>query len=205
MQGGHELSRGIEWQFIAAGDDPASENNYALQGGLRFRAKLDALGFGFVIPVFFVASGIRLDVAGLVSDPGALARTPLFLLALLVVRGLPAVHFRGRLTSRQTVASGLLQATSLPFLVTASMIGVDLGVMTPVNGAALVAAGVASVLVFPAVALALLRTRQIAPGHDDENPGDALRAPGAGEHPSTAPHTRDSVTRTGNRGLRASP
>jgi Kef-type K+ transport system membrane component KefB len=122
-----------------------------------FRTKLDAIGFGFLIPVFFVSSGIRLDVAGLVADRGALVRMPVFLLALLVVRGAPALLYRRHVSGRQVAAAGLLQATSLPFLVTASMIGTELGVVSEVNAAALVGAGVASVLVFPTVALGLLR------------------------------------------------
>ncbi|MGW5239284.1 cation:proton antiporter [Monashia sp. NPDC004114] len=123
----------------------------------QFRTKLEAIGNGFVIPVFFIASGMRLDVAGLVADPAALARTPVFLAALLLARGLPALVFRGRLSGRETAAAGLLQATSLPFLVTASMIGVDTGLVSPVNAAALVAAGVLSILIFPVGALGLLR------------------------------------------------
>jgi Kef-type K+ transport system membrane component KefB len=125
----------------------------------HFRTKLDAIGFGFLIPVFFVSSGIRLDVAALVSDPSALVRMPVFLLALLVVRGLPALLYRRYVSRRQAVAAGLLQATSLPFLVTATMIGADLGVISSVNAAALVGAGVASVLLFPTAALGLLRSR----------------------------------------------
>jgi Kef-type K+ transport system membrane component KefB len=79
------------------------------------------------------------------------------LLALLVVRGAPALLYRRYVSGRQAAAAGLLQATSLPFPVTASMIGTDLGVISPVNSAALVGAGVASVLIFPTVALGLLR------------------------------------------------
>jgi Kef-type K+ transport system membrane component KefB len=124
----------------------------------RFRTKLDAIGFGFVIPVFFVASGIRLDVQGLLADPAALGRMPVFVAALLLVRGVPALVFRRQLSGRETAAAGLLQATSLPFLVTASMIGVETGLISPVNAAALVAAGVVSVLVFPVAALGLLRS-----------------------------------------------
>jgi Kef-type K+ transport system membrane component KefB len=123
----------------------------------HFRTKLDAIGFGFLIPVFFVTSGIRLDVAGLVADPSALSRMPLFLLALLLVRGAPALLYRRRIAPREVVAAGLLQATSLPFLVTATMIGTELDLVSPVNAAALVGAGVISVLVFPTVALSLLR------------------------------------------------
>jgi Kef-type K+ transport system membrane component KefB len=123
----------------------------------RFRIKLEALGYGFLIPVFFVTSGLRLDLRGLVDDPAALARVPLFLLALLVVRGVPALLAARTLGRRFTVAAGLLQATSLPFIVTATQIGVVTGLMAPVTAAALVCAGLLSVLVFPAVALVLLR------------------------------------------------
>jgi Kef-type K+ transport system membrane component KefB len=123
----------------------------------RFRIKLEALGYGFLIPVFFVTSGLRLDLSGLLDDPAALARVPLFLLALLVVRGVPALLSIRTLGARSTAAVGLLQATSLPFIVTATQIGVLTGLMAPITAAALVCAGLLSVLVFPAIALVLLR------------------------------------------------
>jgi len=123
----------------------------------RFRIKLEALGYGFLIPVFFVTSGLRLDLRGLLEDPAALVRVPLFLLALLVVRGAPAYLAVRTLGPRATAAAALLQATSLPFIVTATQIGVATGLMSPVTAAALVCAGLLSVLVFPAVALVLLR------------------------------------------------
>jgi Kef-type K+ transport system membrane component KefB len=126
----------------------------------HFRTKLAAIGYGFLIPVFFVASGVRLDLSGLVASPAALARVPLFLLALLVVRGVPALLYRRTLGTRAAVAAGLLQATSLPFIVTATQIGVVVGLMRPVTAAALVCAGLLSVLLFPAGALALLRGRR---------------------------------------------
>jgi Kef-type K+ transport system membrane component KefB len=125
----------------------------------RFRIKLEALGYGFLIPVFFVTSGLRLDLRGLIDDPVALARVPLFLVALLAVRGLPALLTIRTLGPRSTAAAGLLQATSLPFIVTATQIGVTTGLMSPVTAAALVCAGLLSVLVFPTLALALLQQR----------------------------------------------
>jgi hypothetical protein len=83
---------------------------------------------------------------------------PLFLLALVLVRGMPAVLFHGRLGTRRTVAAGFLQATSLPFIVAAVAIGQELGALPAATAAALVAAGLVSVLFFPAIALALLRS-----------------------------------------------
>jgi Kef-type K+ transport system membrane component KefB len=123
----------------------------------NFRLKLEALGYGFLIPVFFVASGLRLDLAGLLDDPAALARVPVLALALLLVRGLPALLLARRYDARSVVAAGLLQATSLPFLVTAGQIGVATGTMSATTSAALVCAGLVSVVAYPALALGLLR------------------------------------------------
>jgi Kef-type K+ transport system membrane component KefB len=121
------------------------------------RRKLEAVGFGVFIPVFFVASGIAFDLGALFGSASTVARVPLFLLALLLVRGLPALLYRRVLGSRQTAVAGLLQATSLPFIVAASMIGIELGLLDDATGAALIAAGLLSVLVFPLLALMLLR------------------------------------------------
>ena len=125
----------------------------------NFQHKLDAIGYGFLIPVFFVASGLRFDLLALTNHPSTLARVPLFLLALLVVRGIPAILYRKRLGSRGALAAGLLQATSLPFIVTATMIGVEIGALSAPIAAAMVAAGLVSALVFPIAALAVLSNR----------------------------------------------
>jgi Kef-type K+ transport system membrane component KefB len=125
----------------------------------RFRAKLDAIGYGFLIPVFFITSGLQLDLRGLFASPSALLRVPVFLLALLIVRGVPAVLYRGAIGTRATLAAALLQATSLPLIVTATAIGVVLDLVSPVNAAALVCAGLLSTLICPAAALAVLRQR----------------------------------------------
>jgi Kef-type K+ transport system membrane component KefB len=128
----------------------------------QFRAKLEAIGYGFLIPVFFVSSGIRLDLRGLFAEPSALLQVPVFLLALLVVRGVPAVLYRRSLGTAGAVAAGLLQATSLPFLVTAAQIATVTGRLSSTTAAALVCAGLLSVLIFPAAALGIL-SRPAAP------------------------------------------
>jgi Kef-type K+ transport system membrane component KefB len=143
----------------------------------RFRTKLEAIGYGFLIPVFFVSSGIRLDLTGLLHSPSALVRVPVFLLALLAVRGLPALLGLRTNGPRATLALGLLQATSLPFIVTATQIGVALGKITPVTAAALVCAGLLSVLIFPPVALGLLRGVKPAPGPESAETGAEAAEP----------------------------
>src|SRR6266567_2927536 len=114
-----------------------------------FRSKLDALGYGFLIPVFFVSSGAEFDLGALTRSPSAVARIPLFLLALLIVRGAPAALYARTVGRRGAVAAGLLQATSLPVIVTAASIGVAIHAIAPVTASALVAAGLMSVLAFP--------------------------------------------------------
>ncbi|MGZ4174314.1 MAG: cation:proton antiporter domain-containing protein, partial [Solirubrobacteraceae bacterium] len=121
------------------------------------RLKLEAAGFGLFIPVFFISSGVRFDLNALFSSASTVARVPLFLLALLLVRGLPALLYGSVLGRRQAMIAGLLQATSLPFIVTATMIGEQIGVVTRPTAAGLTAAGLLSVLIFPVTGLALLR------------------------------------------------
>jgi Kef-type K+ transport system membrane component KefB len=123
-----------------------------------FHRKLEAAGFGVFVPFFFVSTGIGLDVKSLFASGAALGRVPLFVGALLLVRALPALLYRP-LADRgsQLVAGGLLQATSLSIPIVAGQIGVDLGLIRPINYVALVAAGLVTVVVFPLVSLTLLR------------------------------------------------
>ena len=123
----------------------------------RFRVKLEAIGFGLFIPVFFVTAGYPLRPTGAARRPSNLAMVPIFLAALLVVRGLPAVIYRGFVGGRRAIVAGVLQATSLPFIVAATAIGTDLGLIGAAEASALVAAGLISILVFPISGLGLLR------------------------------------------------
>ena len=138
----------------------------------QLRQKLEAIGFGVFIPVFFVTSGIQFDLAALFSSPSTILRVPIFLVALLLVRGVPALFYRPLVGSRRSVVAGLLQATSLTFIVAASQIGLELGLITKATSAALIAAGLLSVLIFPLIALTLLRrdgstSVMVSPGQDE--------------------------------------
>ena len=82
---------------------------------------------------------------------------PLFVIALLVVRGLPAVLYRRRIGNRRAAAAGLLQSITLTFVIVATQIGLAAGKMTPTLAAALVAAGLLSAGLFPGGAQRLLR------------------------------------------------
>jgi Kef-type K+ transport system membrane component KefB len=122
----------------------------------EFRQKLEAVGYGVFVPVFFVATGVGFELNALFANATNLARVPIFLAALLVARGLPALVYRSLATRTQTLAAALLQATSISFLVVAGQIDVQLGLIRPAASAALIAAGLLSVLLFPLSALTVL-------------------------------------------------
>jgi Kef-type K+ transport system membrane component KefB len=115
--------------------------------------KLDAIGYGFFIPVFFVVSGMNLDVHSIIQAP---LRLLVFFVLLLVVRGLPSLLvYRRALPMRQRLQMMFITATSLPLLVALAEIGLRNGTMLPENAAALVGAGVLSVIFYPALAVAI--------------------------------------------------
>ena len=120
---------------------------------MSLERKLDAVGYGFFIPVFFVSSGMNLDVTSIAENP---LRLLVFFVLLLVVRGVPALFvYRKDLPGVRRVQLMLLTATALPLLVALADIGTRNGSMLPENAAALVGAGVLSVAVFPLIAVRL--------------------------------------------------
>jgi Kef-type K+ transport system membrane component KefB len=123
--------------------------------GEHLRDRLEAIGFGFVVPFFFVATGMRLDVDALFSGWSTAKELLLFFAALLFVRGVPALLYRPRFGTRRSYVAGLMQATSLTFIVVAADLGRKLHKIDSASEAALIAAGLLSVLLFPAVALVL--------------------------------------------------
>jgi Kef-type K+ transport system membrane component KefB len=124
-------------------------------------ARLTAVGYGFLIPFFFVRSGMELDVAALAGSPAAIALVPVFAAMMLAARGLPALLlYRGVLTRRARLALAFHSGTQLPLVVAISTLAVDRGAMPGWCGAALVMAAVVTLVLFPAVAARILR----APG-----------------------------------------
>jgi Kef-type K+ transport system membrane component KefB len=132
----------------------------------EFQGKLEAIGFGFLIPVFFVSTGAGLDITSLFHSTRAIILVPVFLVALLVVRGLPALLYVRVVGRTRAIAAGFMQATSLTFIVVATVIGVQTNHQRSSTAAALVVAGLLSVVIYPPVALRMLRStvsRQVSP------------------------------------------
>lgn len=126
----------------------------------QFEIKLQGIGFGFLIPIFFIVSGIHFDLHALVHKPKVLLLVPVFAVLFLLTRGVPTwAFFRTILSKAETSALAILASTGLPLIVVITTIGVDEHKMKPQNASALVAAGMLSVLVFPILGLRPLRAR----------------------------------------------
>jgi Kef-type K+ transport system membrane component KefB len=122
----------------------------------QFETKLQGIGFGFLIPIFFIATGIQFNLQALFTHPAAIAEVPLFLAALLVVRGLPALLYTRFVGFRHAAVAGLMQATTLTFVIVATEIGLADRLISPTTSASLLTAGLLSAALFPTLALRLL-------------------------------------------------
>jgi Kef-type K+ transport system membrane component KefB len=124
----------------------------------EFESKLDAVGYGFLVPIFFISTGMDYDLDALLSSASALALVPGFAALFLLVRGLPVwLLYRGDLAAADRPPLALFCAAALPLLVAITELGTEAGVMRDDEAVALVGAGMLSVLVFPLLALALRR------------------------------------------------
>ena len=124
-------------------------------------SKLEAVGFGFLIPIFFIVSGMKFNAPALWQDPATIWHALIFFGLLLLIRGVPAlVVYRDLLSLKQRTALGFLQATALPMIVVIVQIGISTHTMKPMNGTALMTAGILSVLIFPLLGFGILNATE---------------------------------------------
>jgi Kef-type K+ transport system membrane component KefB len=121
--------------------------------GELLRHKLDAIGYGFLIPIFFIVAGMKFDVSALWSAPLAPIQVALLSGLLVLVRGVPVLLYKKELAPEEKLPFALYSATGLPLIVIISEIGVSSGLMPPDRAAILVSAGMISVLLFPILAV----------------------------------------------------
>lgn len=142
---------GVMLKFFASDD-----------AGTQLQSKIQGLAFGIFIPLFFVVSGAKLDIASIIENPLLLV---LFTVLLLVVRGVPQffIYRKAIPNTRERARFTFYVATALPIIVAVTSIETDNGIMNPEIAAALVGAGALSVLIFPLVAQ-LLAPKAVAQG-----------------------------------------
>lgn len=158
---------GAVWRIIMA--------NAPKKDAEAVESKIEAVAFGLLIPIFFLYTGVTFDLDALLASPSSLALVPLFLLALLVIRGASAqLSAPAGMTPSDRGALGLLAATGLPIIVAVTAVGVDEKLLDSATAAALVGAGMLSVLLYPLIAMMLRGERQVivASGHPNELQGE---------------------------------
>ena len=134
---------------------PANEQEFV-------EGKLEGLAYGFMIPIFFVTSGVMFPLSALLEDARALIMVPVFALVILVVRGVPGFFTLDRgATVRDRATVSLFTATSLPLIIAVTNIGVQEGALSTELAAALVGAGMLTVLLYPLLALAVSKTQKV--------------------------------------------
>lgn len=147
------FAAGVLFQVMLAGAAPDSAR--------LVQAKVEGLGFGFLVPIFFIYTGLTFDLQSLIGDWHILVLVPIFLVLFLIVRGLPSMLAAPAGSSApDLIATGLFGATGLPIIVAVTAIGVATQALTTGTAAALVGAGMLSVLIFPLAALTIRRSRR---------------------------------------------
>nr|WP_206687000.1 cation:proton antiporter [Microbacterium invictum] len=142
------FAAGIVWRLLMRDADADAQE--------VVESKVEALAFGFLVPLFFIYTGVTFDLKSLLDDPILLAMVPVVLIVLLVVRGLPSMLAAPEgSTGRDRLSIMLLGATGLPIIVAVTAIGVDEGLLSSAAASVLVGAGMLSVLLFPLIAMSL--------------------------------------------------
>jgi Kef-type K+ transport system membrane component KefB len=158
------FAAGIVWRLLMRDAKQADRD--------AVESKVEAVAFGFLVPVFFIYTGVTFDLAALLADPLLFAILPLVLVVLFVVRGLPSTLAAPKdSTRRERLSMAFFGATGLPIIVAVTAIGVDEGVLQTSDAALLVGAGMLSVLLFPLIAMTLRgerRMRVSVPVEDDQ-------------------------------------
>lgn len=123
----------------------------------KLSVRIESIGFGFMIPLFFVVSGANLDIASIIANPFPMIR---FFIYIFLARGVVQfiLYRRALPDPRERARFSLYVATGLPIIVAVTGIEVANGFMTSANAAALVGAGALTVLVFPLVGNALTKS-----------------------------------------------
>lgn len=111
--------------------------------------KLEAFGFGFFIPVFFVMAGVELELGALFETPTILALIPVLFIVALIIKLAPTLILRRILSWRETIAGGLLLNTHLSLEIAVAVIGLRLGLLTPATNAAIVVFSALTVFFMP--------------------------------------------------------
>jgi Kef-type K+ transport system membrane component KefB len=111
--------------------------------------KLDAIGYGFFIPIFFITVGADFDLAALTESPTALLLVLILVVAAYAVKLLPSLVFAARVPLREALAAGALLSSRLSLIIAASSIAFELGMITSAVNSAVILVAIVSCTISP--------------------------------------------------------
>ena len=157
------FTAGVLFRLVLSGAEPEDVETV--------ESKLQAVGFGFFVPLFFVVTGMKFDLDALFASTTAILKVPMFVGLFLLVRGGPVFYwYRRDLGARQRTALAIAQSTALPLIVAITTIGLETGKMRSSTAAALIVAGLISVIVFPTLGFAINRGASHKTPEPEESP-----------------------------------
>jgi Kef-type K+ transport system membrane component KefB len=117
--------------------------------GSELRMKMEAMGFGFFVPIFFIMVGVRFDLPALLSSPQALLLVPLLLGVAYAVKFLAALLYRLNFSWRETLAAGVLLSSRLSLIIAAAAIALDLGIINQATNASIILVAIVTCTLSP--------------------------------------------------------
>ncbi len=119
------------------------------EGDEILREKLDAMGYGFFVPIFFISVGIDFNLKALFASSSALVMVPLLILLAYVVKVVPSLLYRLRFSWRETFSAGALLSSRLSLIIAASAIALELGLVTPATNSAIILLAIVTCILSP--------------------------------------------------------
>jgi Trk K+ transport system NAD-binding subunit len=113
------------------------------------KEKLDAIGYGFFIPIFFIMVGVNFNVSALLGSPQALYLVALLLIGAYLVKIIPSLLLRVQFSGRQTIGAGFLLSSRLSLIIAAASIALTIGVISEAINAAVVLLAIISCTLSP--------------------------------------------------------
>ncbi|MEK4704882.1 monovalent cation:proton antiporter family protein [Bacillus sp. FSL H8-0512] len=124
--------------------------------------QLDSLGYGFLIPIFFVMVGVDLNIWALFKDPTIMIMIPLLFIALLMSKLIPILYLKKWYDMKKVIGSGFLLTSTLSLVIAAATIGERLGVIDHKMSGALILVAVLTSILTPVWFKALFKKEQAA-------------------------------------------
>ncbi|HUX97312.1 MAG TPA: cation:proton antiporter [Bacteroidales bacterium] len=112
--------------------------------------KLDGMGYGFFIPIFFIMVGFEFDPSALQEfDQSLIWILVLLMITLFAVKFIPALLWRQLFGAKKAMAGGFLMSSRLSLIIAASAIGLEMGVITPGINACFIIMAIISCFISP--------------------------------------------------------